>query len=211
MHLAFTQILDSLHMKNLLDQVRPIVMLVTLLGVFTIHVTAQDKQERQLSSFDRVLVSNAITLQISPGEKQLVKVEATSTDQDKIITEVVNHTLIIRRDNTRKREFKGGTVTVYVTLKSLKGLEANSASKIIGQAPFKTIDFFLTVHEASSANLHLTAQTVSVDMSGASRATLQLDTKELKGNLSQASQLTYKGNSGKQTVQTIEASSVKQI
>lgn len=186
-------------------------MVIALLRIFTNQATAQDKQDRQLSSFDRVVVSNAITLQISPGEKQLVTVNATAADQDKIITEVVNHTLLIRRDNTRKREFKGGPVIVYVTLKSLKGLEANSASKIIGQAPFTTTDFSLTIHEASSADLDLTAPSVLVDMSGASRATLHLATKELKGNLSQASQLSYKGNSGKQTIQTIEASSVKKI
>ena len=198
-------------MKNLSIEVRVIGVVIALLGACTNQATAQDKQDRQLSSFDRVVVSNAIILQISPGEKQLVTVKATSADQDKIITEVVNHTLVIRRDNTRKREFKGGTVTVYVTLKSLNGLEANSASKIIGKAPFRTTDFSLTVHEASNVDLDLTAQTVLVDMSGASRATLQLATKELKGNLSQASQLSYKGDSGKQTIQTIEASSVKKI
>ncbi len=198
-------------MNNLLNQVKLIGLLMALLGIFASQVTAQDRQDRQLSGFDRVLVSNAITLQISPGDKQLVSVKAASADQDKIITEVVNHTLVIRRDNTRKGEFKDGAVTVYVTVKTLKGLEATSASKIVGQAPFRSTDFSLAVHEASSATLYLTAQTVSVAMSGASRATLQLATKELRGNLSQASQLTYTGNAGKQAIQTIEASSVKQI
>lgn len=181
------------------------------LAGYSFQVTAQDKQYRPLREFDRVVVSNAITLQIAPGDKQLVSVEVTAADQDKILTEVVNNTLIIRRDNTRKREFKGGLVTVYVTVPNLKGLEANSASKILGQAPFKATNFSLTVHEASSANLDLTAESLTVEMSGASRATLQLNTHELKGALSQASQLTFKGHSGKQAVQTVEASSIKQL
>lgn len=172
---------------------------------------AQVKQERKLDSFTKISVSQAITLHLTQGENHSVYVEALADDQDKIMTDVINGQLIIRRDNKRKKEFKGGKVTVYVTVKNCTSLNVSSATTVVGKTAFHLNNFNLQVSEASKVNLDLTAQEVQVDMSGASSATLNLNVKQLSGKLTEASHLKIKGSYGKNTIETQTASSIETI
>ena len=99
-----------------------------LLVAATIHATAQSKEDRKLSSFDRLSVGEAITVYLEQGSSESATVEVSGADLDDVVTEVSGSRLKIEMENNRN--YRDVEVTVYVTYRNLDELSVSSAADL---------------------------------------------------------------------------------
>ena len=102
------------------------VLTIVLMGM-AITVTAQDKVERSLESFDKLRVSQGIKVDLRKGQSEKVTVEARGIDLDDIITEVRGGTLNIHLERNR---YKNIDVKVEVYYKSITSIKVSSAETV---------------------------------------------------------------------------------
>lgn len=128
---------------------------------------------RKLPTFTSIRVSNAIELYISQSDKTEVAVSAKTDEfRNKIITEVVGGTLIIRMENNYKRWWKWGNedyrTKAYVSVKDLNTLTASGATniKIVNRLTAEKLRINLS--GASDLKGDIKAATLLADLSGAS-------------------------------------------
>lgn len=170
-----------------------------LLAVVTTAASAQkfviqdaNAQIRQVPAFTGVQVSSAIDLYLSQGEETGVAVSATETAvRDRIKTEVKNGELHIWFDGQGWNNWRGNKkMKAYVSIKTIESLKAGGASdiRLMGK---------------------ITADKLSVDLSGASDMSGELTCNRLDMDLGGASDLTLTGNIGSTSLRLNGASSVK--
>jgi hypothetical protein len=172
----------------------------------------QNVQVRKLPSFTSIRVSNAIELYISQSSKTDVAVSAKSDEyRNRIITEVVGGTLIIRMEDNYKwwkwsEDFKA---KAYVSVKELYALTGSGATNIKIINGLNTEKLKLTLSGASDLKGDIKAGTLIAELSGASsfKAKLQANAFSLKG--SGASDCEITGSGDDLIVDVSGASSVK--
>jgi len=157
---------------------------LALFAFFFIAITTQAQNKmgviydenvavRKLPTFTSIRVSNAIELYISQSDKTEVAVSAKTDEfRNKIITEVVGGTLIIRMENNYKRWWKWGNedyrTKAYVSVKDLNTLTASGATniKIVNRLTAEKLRINLS--GASDLKGDIKAATLLADLSGAS-------------------------------------------
>ena len=156
---------------------KKLVLFACLFMAFTLH--AQNKmgiiydenvQLRKLPNFTSIRVSNAIELFISQSNKTEVAVSATSEEyKNRIITEVVGGTLIIRMADNYSRWWKWGNqdyrIKAYVSVNELYALTGSGASDMKGDIKAGTL--LADLSGASSFKGTVQANALSVKGSGA--------------------------------------------
>lgn len=148
----------------------------------------ENVQVRKMPSFTSIKVSNAIELYLSQSNKTEVAVSASSDEyRDKIITEVVGGTLIIRMaDNNRWWKWNDGDykTKAYVSVKELYALTGSGATniKIINGLNAEKLKIVLS--GASDLRGDLKASTLLAELSGASsmKASLKANAFSAKGS-----------------------------
>jgi hypothetical protein len=169
-------------------------------------------QVRKLPSFTSIRVSNAIELYISQSSETDVAVSAKSDDyRNRIITEVVEGTLIIRMEDNYKwwkwsEDFKA---KAYVSVKELNALTGSGATNIKIINGLNTEKLKVILSGASDLNGDIKAGTLITELNGASsfKAKLQANAFSLKG--SGASDCEISGSGDDLMVDVTGASSVK--
>lgn len=143
---------------------------ITILGLaVAILAHAQDKETRNLSSFDEVSVGQAITLIIEEGNEEKAIVEVDGVDLDDVITEVRGSSLKIKMG---QGNFRSSSVTVYLTYKSLKEIEVNSAAKLESKSVLKGKELRIQVSSAGRAELEVDVDALDVDVNSAGKLEL---------------------------------------
>ena len=136
-------------------------------------------QSRTFSGFTRVDVSSAIDLYVKQDSVFSVKVETDENLQQHIIIEQDGNTLRIKQQNNTNLDATG-KIKVYVSAPLFKSLEASGACDIIGENVLTATDeISIDVTGASDAELELKAPKVSAEMTGASNVKLKGQTKDL--------------------------------
>jgi hypothetical protein len=172
----------------------------------------ENVQVRKLPSFTSIRVSNAIELYISQSSKTDVAVSAKSDDyRNRIITEVVGGTLIIRMEDNYKwwkwsEDYKA---KAYVSVKDLYALTGSGATNIKIINGLNTQKLKVILSGASDLKGDIKAGTLITELSGASsfKAKLQANAFSLKG--SGASDCEISGSGDDLIVDVSGASSVK--
>ena len=155
----------------------------------------ENAQVRQVSSFNKIRVSSAISLYLSQGNTQAVAVSSEDNDATaKIKTEVDNGTLKIYVDNGLWNKWNWGNkhLRAYVTFTELQMLDASGASSVEITDPINVNDFKLVLSGASSIKGEIKGRDLDFDVSGASTA--KLSTKGTSFKLSASGASTYKGD-----------------
>lgn len=149
----------------------------------------ENVQVRKLPNFTSIRVSNAIELFISQSNKTEVAVSATSDEyRNRIITEVVGGTLIIRMADNNSRWWKWGNedyrIKAYVSVNELFSLTCSGATntKIINGLSSEKLKINLS--GASDLKGDIKAGTLLADLSGASsfKGTVQANALSVKGS-----------------------------
>ena len=136
-------------------------------------------QTRTFSGFTGVDVSSAIDLYVKQDSVFSVKVETDENLQQHIIIEQDGNTLRIKQQNNTNLDATG-KIKVYVSAPLFKSLEASGACDIIGENVLTATDeISIDVTGASDAELELKAPKVSAEMTGASNVKLKGQTKDL--------------------------------
>jgi len=137
-------------------------ILLSIVMLIAGTVSAQSTEERKVGSFDEVRVSQGITVYLSQGSDEHVKVEARGLALNEVITETHGSRLKIYLDDGNHRNI---AVKVYVTYKNLRGIAASSAAGVFSEGKIKTDRMDISVSSAADVEVEVEAQDVDVDVS----------------------------------------------
>lgn len=146
------------------------------------------KEQRHVSSFDKIEVSTAIHLILTQGTERSITVEADDNIVPLIQTEVKNNelTIQIKSPNTSTSPT---VMNVYVTAPSLRALEANSAAKVSGESVWKFSELELEANSAAKITLGLQGDKLEVDVNSAASVELSGNAAFMEVDVSSAGKL----------------------
>src|SRR6185436_20838357 len=160
----------------------PVLLMSVLLSAILFAQTINDPnaEARTVGSFHAINVSNAFEVYITQGNEDAVAISATTDEyKKKIITEVKNGVLIVKFDNDKKFWKNLNTskhkLKAYISIKKIDALNVSGACNVYFEQG-------------------LSAEGLSVDLSGASDMKGKIDAKTLKVDISGASSASISGN-----------------
>ncbi|MCJ8163744.1 DUF2807 domain-containing protein [Pontibacter sp. E15-1] len=141
-------------------------------------------QDRKVSGFKGIEVSGGFTVEITQGNQERLRIEAEENLLQNIKTEVRNGVLHIYNDKGISTN-KG--MKAYITIRELNSIHLSGGVKVIGMSAFKMNDLELDLSGASKVTMELHAKELKADMSGASKVEFTGDADKVDMNLSGAS------------------------
>jgi hypothetical protein len=144
------------------------------------------KEERNLSGFDAISVSNGIEVLVSQDSFEKVVVEADENIQKILITEVKDGKLNIYLDEGVNHVKK---MSVYVTVRQLKAVAASSGSEVKSGNQIKAESLKIHSSSGSEVTMEISAGQVSLGSSSGSELTVMGTTQSVKAESSSGSDL----------------------
>ena len=150
------------------------------------HVITED---RTASGFNNVDISGAIDVYVKQDSATSVKVEADDNILEYIQVHVEGLTLeIYTENNIRLRP--SNKIKVYISNSQYKELQISGASSLHTENEITSTDAIdVSLSGASEGRLELNAPKVSVNLTGASNASIKGKTKDFEGSASGASKI----------------------
>lgn len=140
-------------------------------------------EERKVSNFHSINVSTGITVYLSQGDRESLRVEADENLHEYIITEIRGGVLNIYSNfnirNARSRK-------VYVTMKEVRSLKTSSAGDIIGMTPVVADVLIVSTTSAGNINLEVRANQIKAGSSSSGDIKLKGTADRLNASLSSA-------------------------
>src|SRR6186997_2727689 len=156
-----------------------VMLMVMLLSTVLFAQTINDPnaEPRNLSGFHAIKISNAFTVYISQGNEDAVAISASKAEyKAKIITKVENGVLIIRFDEDKKfwKGWNGDKqkLTAYISIKKIDRLDVSGACDVYFEEGLSAEGLSVDLSGASDIKGKIEAKTLKVDISGASGATI---------------------------------------
>jgi hypothetical protein len=176
------------------------ILFIVLSGIMLIATACKKEnpglltsETRTLDSFSSIEVEDAIHVYITQGDVEEVKVETNTSYLPHVKTKVNSSVLEISVD---KKPFmllpqRHHDINIYITVKSLTGVDASGASEVSCSGNIETESFNINLSGASEFSCSsLNTNTITIDGSGASEIKLTGITKTLSvSSLSGASEL----------------------
>lgn len=176
-----------------------------LLLSVVLSCSAQKKQERPVSAFSKLEISGAVTVFYTQSDTLALSVKSDEDELDRIETKVINGTLFI----SSKGRFDG-PAKIYIKNNQLQSIELSGASEFKSLNTIKADSIDLNVSGASDLHLALESKKISCRATGASNVNLSGSTGDLEAQITSASTLkAYKLNAKNARVTTTGASSAK--
>jgi hypothetical protein len=129
-------------------------------------VDAQQRQSRPLTGFDAIEVGGGIDLVVRKGDAFVVEVVASEDDAAKIVTEVIDKTLQIKRKSNFFDWSGGGTVNV--TMPTLVSLDASGGSDVKTEGTFASDNLRIAASGGSDLTIDVAAGALQLEASGGS-------------------------------------------
>ncbi|MDT8393686.1 MAG: head GIN domain-containing protein [Bacteroidales bacterium] len=145
------------------------------------------KEERKVSGFTSLEVGGAFTVYLSQGSKETLTIEADKNLMEFIKTRVKGDRLEIYTDGRKINKFT--KMNIYLTFKELEMMDFSGATKIIGEGMMQFGDLSLNVSGASEITLNMELGMLTADYSGASNVELSGKAKSVLFDCSGASQI----------------------
>lgn len=155
--------------------------------LITLFSWAQSKETRELSSFTRINVGQAIKVYVEKGAKESCVIETEGIDTRDVLTDVNGRTLKIRLDKNRK--WRNIDVVVHLTYTEIDAISINSAARVYSKGTIKTND-------------------MEIDVSSAGNGELDVDVDELEIEISSSGNLEISGNARYQDIDISSAGSL---
>jgi len=144
------------------------------------------KETRDVSSFDAIKIGGAFEVYLSQGSSEGLEVEADENLLDLIRTEVRGGTLVI---DTKENIRNSKEMNLYITFKDLEKLDLSGAVEVKSKGKLKFDDLTIDGSGASEITLELEADKLECDFSGASEIELSGKAKYCSIDNSGASEL----------------------
>lgn len=162
--------------------------ILTLLFIasFSLTALAQNKETRDVRDFDEVVMRVSGKVLITQGNKNEVILEGDADLLEEIETEVRGGRLNIK--NRRERWWSSNRgrnrLTVYITVKKLRGAYVSGSGDIISQNTLKTDDFTASIAGSGDIEIDLEADYVLSKISGSGNIELQGKSERAKLSIS---------------------------
>lgn len=149
------------------------------------------KEQKEVAYFEGINVSSAIHVYLKQGDVQTVEIEGDDNIVPFIQAKVRDQVLYLSLEGpSNVNNFSPVLpMNVYVTLKKLREIEANAASKVEGQSVFTVEKLELDITSAANLNLKVEGESIEMEVSAAAKATLEGNINNLEVDLSGASKL----------------------
>ena len=188
------------------------ILLSTVLFAQTINDA--NAEPRNLSGFHAIKISNTFTVYISQGNEDAVAISASKAEyREKIITKVENGILIIRFDDDKKfwKGWNGDKqkLKAYISVKKIDRLDVSGACDVFFEEGLSAEDITVRLSGASDLKGKIDAKKLSFYISGASDATISGNAAELGVEASGASD--FKGFDMVTNYCTAEASGASSV
>lgn len=150
--------------------------------------SAQVTQERKVSGFSSVDVSEGIKVTLTIGDKESVVVTAPEDYIDNVVTEVSGSELdiYIKGNNVVN---KGRNVEVMVTAKFIDRIESSSGSSLTSTNSINAEELRVSVSSGAKVDIEVEAKRVAVDASSGAGAKLRGITTNLSTEASSGSHI----------------------
>ncbi len=180
-------------------------ILTYLLLVISVNLIAQITQQREIKSFNRIEVLGYANVIYTESDSLQLNIEANIDEINKIYTIIEGETLIIKTKGIFSHAFK-----IYVFNKGLNHITVNEASKFQSINTLHADSLSMDISGASDVKATIEAKAIDVLIGGASVVNIDGNTQTLYGKVSGASLLkAYKLKSLVTHVISSGASSVK--
>ena len=141
------------------------ILLLSTVLLTSVSVYSQNVANRELPEFSGIDVSGVFTVYLTQAPVFQVQIETEKVDAGNVITEVSGGVLSIELDGSLPR---GGQAVVKVTAPVFKSIKAGGVANIEGTNTIETASFDLNVSGASKAKLDLNTDVLKSVISGAS-------------------------------------------
>lgn len=160
------------------------ILTILFIASFGLSALAQNKETRDVRDFDEVMMKVSGKVLITQGNKNEVILEGDADLLEEIETEVRGGRLSIR--NRRERWWSNNSrrsrLTVYVTVKKLRGAYISGSGDIISQNTLITDDFTASIAGSGDIEIDLEAEYVVSKISGSGN--IELEGKSDRAKLS---------------------------
>ena len=131
-------------------------------------------ETRALAPFTKILLEDNVNVVLSPGHTQEVRVEAGEKLISLVRTEADTNTIHIYNDNKCNwaRSYKKGTITVYITMPTLRYIWHNGSGDITCTDTIHCDTINIQPHESGNIELTLNANVIFNQLHGNSDVTL---------------------------------------
>ena len=143
-------------------------------------------EERNVSDFNGIDISNAFEVILKQGNTEDLRVEADENLMKLIITEVKNGILKVY---TEKRIRKPKSLKLYITFKEINYIDLSGAVELTGKGKLTFNKLELDGSGASEIDMDLTANKLIIDFSGASEIDLSGKVTKVDIDLSGAAEI----------------------
>ena len=147
---------------------RKFVIFVLSLLLFAVGY-AQEKDERDVGSFERIKVGQGIEVELVEGKDEKITITTSNIDIDRVVTEVRGDILRIFLDGNRFRNIE---VKITVVYKELRGIIVQSTAQVYSRSLIKASDFSIDVSSAGNAELEIEANSIQIDVASAGSVNL---------------------------------------
>ncbi len=165
-----------------MKKILPIIIVIASVNM----LFAQEHDRRVLPAFSKVSVGEAISLTLVPGDKNEAKVSVKGNiSLPDVETSVHGSWLRIRITGSHR----GNTeVAIVLTYKSLAELNISSAASVKTKGPVKATDLTIEVSSAADADLEILTKELTVEVSSAANLTLAGSTVTQEVSVSSAAE-----------------------
>lgn len=110
-------------------------MSLMLLGIFTVN-QAKAEEERKVAAFSEISLNVPAKLYLEQGSTQSLRIEASESTLEEMITEVKGRRLIIRFPNKKffQRNYKPGKIAIYIKVPEVDALAVSGSGDIVAKA-----------------------------------------------------------------------------
>ncbi len=147
-----------------------LIALITLIAMVCTAITAKaESEERNVSAFTEISLRIPAKLHLEQGKKQHIEIVAKSSTLEDIITDVKGSELIIKfpKKNYFWKDFKPGTIDIFVTIPEIDALAVSGSGDIIGDGDIDSRILNLAVSGSGDITLpDLKAERVKASISG---------------------------------------------
>lgn len=150
-----------------------LMLAVTFMAFAYTITTAQTTENRKVSGFTSIDVSEGINVTLTMGSKESVEVTAPEGYIDRVITEVSaagELDIFIKGDNAGN---KGRHVEVNIVAKEINNIESSSGSSVNTTNAIKSDELDIDVSSGAHVDIKCEADKVSVDVSSGAGAKVQ--------------------------------------
>ena len=127
------------------------------------------KQERDVSPFHAIRVGGSFEVSLIQGDRESLVIEADENLMDFIRTEVSGHTLVVETEGNLRNYDR---LKLYITFRELELIDVSGAVNIYGDNTLTFGDLTIESSGATELTLDLEASSLSMELSGASEIDL---------------------------------------